>query len=187
MSTAITKGSLAQIAQVQGTSLAESFLSTDAIIIIDVSGSMSMHDSRGGKSRYDTALEELAQLQAKIPGKCAVIAFSDSALFIPGGLPPLIGGGTNLAAALRFARVADVEGMQFVVISDGEPDDQCAALSEAAQYKNRISTIFVGPEEDWASGRKFLAQLAAKSGGQAITADRACELADKTERLLLTA
>ena len=116
MSTAITKGSLAQIAQVQGTSLAESFLSTDAIIIIDVSGSMSMHDSRGGKSRYDTALEELAQLQAKIPGKCAVIAFSDSALFIPGGLPPLIGGGTNLAAALRFARVADVEGMQFVVI-----------------------------------------------------------------------
>lgn len=185
-STAIIPGSLSAVAKRDNQSLAESFMSADAIILCDVSGSMDARDSRGGKSRYAVALEELAQLQARMPGKLAVIAFSSEVQFCPGGLPPLMGCSTDLAGALRFARVADVEGMQFVVISDGQPDDEKAALAEAALYKARISTIFVGPEGDSAA-RAFLAKLAAKSGGQAITADRAQELASKTEHLLLTA
>ncbi len=186
-STAIVPGSLSAIAKRDNQSLAESFLSADAIVLVDTSGSMAMHDSRGGKSRYDVALEELAQLQAHLPGKLAILAFSDSTIFCPGGVPPLLGCGTNLAGALRFAKVADVDGMQFVVISDGEPDEARAALAEAAKYQNKISTIFVGPETDWAGGRAFLAQLAAQSGGQAVAADRAQELASKTETLLLGA
>ena len=39
-----------------------------------------------------------------MPGKLAVIAFSDSTVFAPGGQPPLLGSGTNLAGALRFAK-----------------------------------------------------------------------------------
>lgn len=186
-SNAIVTGSLSDVAKREDVSLAESFLSCDAIILCDVSGSMGAHDSRGGKTRYEVALEELAELQKRLPGKCAIIAFSDNTLFVPGGAPPLLGAGTNLAGALRFAQVADVPGMQFVVISDGQPDDPDKALAEAAKYKAHISTVYVGPEDDHESGRAFLQQLAARSGGQSVTADRAQELAAKTATLLLGA
>lgn len=183
---AIIPGSLSAIAKREGQSLAETFLNADAVIIVDTSGSMETNDSRGGRRRYDVALDELAQLQAHMPGKLAVIAFSNGPIFCPGGQPPLLGGGTNLAGALKFAKVADVEGMRFVVISDGEPNDERAALAVAATYTNRIDTIFVGPENDWHGGQAFLQQLAAASGGKHLAADRAMELANKTERLLLT-
>jgi len=186
-SQAIVTGSLSDVAKREGMSLAESFLSADAVVLVDVSGSMDARDSRGGLSRYDVALQELAELQKRLPGKVAVIAFSDSTMFCPGGQPPLLGSGTNLAGALRFARVADVPDMRFVVISDGMPDDQDGALAEAAKYRAHISTVYVGPESDLEGGRAFLAQLAAKSGGQSVTADRAQELAAKTATLLLGA
>jgi len=184
---AVVVGSIADVAKREGQSLAESFLSCDAVILVDVSGSMNATDSRGGKSRYEVALQELAELQLHMPGKLAVIAFSDTTLFAPGGQPPMLNGGTNLAGALKFARVADVPGMQFVVISDGVPDDKVQALAEAAKYKAKISTVFTGPEGDHESGRAFLAKLAGKSGGEAVTADRAQELAAKTAALLLGA
>lgn len=187
MQTAIVPGSLSAIAKRDGQSLAESFLSADVVIIVDTSGSMCTCDSRGGRSRYDVALQELAQLQSHMPGKLAVIAFSDNPIFCPGGQPPLLGGNTNLAGALQFAKVADVPGIRFIVISDGQPDDEREALTVAQTYSNRIDTIFVGPENDWHGGRAFLQRLAAASGGQHITADRVQELASKTERLLLSA
>ncbi len=183
-SNAIVPGSLSAVAQRNGASLAESFVSCDAIIIVDVSGSMAIEDSRGGKSRYDVALEELAQLQAHMPGKLGVLAFSDQTQFVPGGQPPFMGGNTNLAGALQFAKVADVPGaMRFVIISDGEPNDENQALAVAQSYRNRIDVVYVGPEA-MPAGREFLKRLAATSGGQAITADRAHELATKTEHLL---
>ncbi len=187
MTNAIVAGSLSAVAHRDGQSLAESFLSADAIIICDVSGSMGTHDAPGGKTRYDQELAELAQLQARMPGKLAILAFSDSTIFCPGGVPVMLGAGTNLAAALRFAHVADVKGMQFIVISDGIPDRPHETLLEASGYKCKISTVYVGPEDDREGGRAFLAKLAAKSGGQAVTADRAQELAAKTERMLLGA
>ncbi|HOR01504.1 MAG TPA: VWA domain-containing protein [Anaerolineae bacterium] len=101
---AIVPGSLSAIAAREGQSLAETFLNADAVILVDTSGSMMSGDSRGGRSRYNVALEELAHLQAHMPGKLAVIAFSDSTVFAPGGQPPLLGSGTNLAGALRFAK-----------------------------------------------------------------------------------
>ncbi len=187
MQTAMVPGSLSAVAKREGQSLAETFLSADAVIIVDVSGSMCTHDSRGGRRRYDVALEELAQLQAHMPGKLAVLAFSDDCIFVPGGQPPYLGGRTNLAGALRFAKVADVLGVRFIVISDGQPNDEHEALAVAKTYNNRIDTVFVGPENDWHGGQAFLQQLAAASGGQHMTADRVQELADKAERLLLTA
>jgi hypothetical protein len=184
MSTAITVGSIADLAAKSGVSLAESFISCDAIVIIDVSGSMGAHDSRGDKSRYDVALEELTALQQNLPGRCGVIAFSDEVHFIPGGVPPFLGSGTDLAAALRFARVADVPEMRFFVISDGEPNEEQAAMAVARGYNNRIDTIYVGPERD-PRGRDFLARLAQATGGQSVTADRVMELAERIETLLL--
>lgn len=182
---AIVPGSIADLAQQNNISIAESFMSADLIVIVDVSGSMNTSDARGRQRRYEVACQELNRLQREQPGKIAVVAFSDRAEFAPAGIPPYIGAGTNLAGALRFVQVAD--GLvKFVVISDGQSDNDEEALAVARQFKSKIHTIYVGPEDDLAGGRRFLEKLAAVSGGQFTTSDRAHELAAKVERLLLT-
>lgn len=180
--TTIVPGSLSAIAQASGQSLAETFVHCDAVVIVDTSGSMSYMDSLGGRSRYDVALDELTNLQAKLPGRIGVIAFSDQVQFCPGGQPVYFGGGTKLDRALDFARVADVDGIQFVVISDGQPDDKEKALSAAKTYRHRIDVVYVGPEGG--SGQQFLAQLAQASGGKAVTAAQSVQLEAKVREIL---
>jgi len=179
----IVKGSLTDIAASNGHSLAQTFVNAEVVVIVDTSSSMGTYDSRGRRQRYDVACEELAALQGSLPGKIAVLSFSQATLFCPDGKPFNHGGGTDLAGALKFARVADVPDMRFIVISDGEPDSQSAALAEAAQYRNRIDTIYVGPESQ-PYGRDFLQKLAAASGGQMVSADRAQNLLEATQKLL---
>lgn len=184
MNTAIIPGSLGTLAKQKGKSIAETFVNADLIVIVDTSGSMASSDSRGGKSRYDVACEELAALQANHPGKIAVLAFSDDVMFCPSGIPTNLGGGTDMAKALQFAKIADVPGMQFILISDGEPNDEQETLAVAKTYRNKISTIYVGPEKH-PTGRDFLQRLAAATGGQTITVDRARELKAGIEKLYL--
>ena len=162
---AIVPGSLQAITLQNNRSLAETFVSCDVIVLVDTSGSMGSRDSRGGQSRYDVACQELAQLQANLPGKIGVISFSGNTVFCPGGVPTNLNGGTNLQGALEFVKVADLPGMRFIVISDGYPDDAEGALQIARQFRSRIDTIYVGPEED-KSGRDFLARLANCKGGE---------------------
>lgn len=181
----IVPGSLADAAAKSGGSLAESFVDAEIIDIVDVSGSMSARDSRDKQSRYDVACQELAALQAKRPGKHAIISFSSWPQFRPGGHLPDPSGGTDLAGALKFARLADLPGMQFFVISDGRPDVEGDALAEARMFKAKISCVYVGPEGG--GGQRFLEQLAKVSGGQFTTAEKAVELAATVESLLLEA
>jgi hypothetical protein len=184
MNTAIIPGSLGAIAKQENRSLAETFTSANCIVIVDTSSSMDVHDSRDGKSRYGVACDELARLQAEFPGKIAVLAFSNDVQFCPSGIPFFMGGCTDMAKALEFAKIADVPGMQFILISDGEPDNGEKTITVAKTYQNRISTIYVGPEE-WPIGRDFLCRLAQATGGQGITADRAKELKSGIEKLML--
>lgn len=183
MTNAIVQGSLKAISQNNGKSIAESFINCDVIVIVDTSGSMATQDGNNGRSRYAVACDELRQLQANLPGKIAVFSFSDRVQFCPGGVPIYEGGGTNMAAALRFAKAADVPDMQFIVISDGQPNSEDETLAVAKTYRNRIDTIYVGPEERPA-GRDFLQKLANCSGGQIVTADRAKELSASITFLL---
>lgn len=175
--TALVPGSLQAIAQRDGQSLAESFLGADAIILVDVSGSM-----RG--AAYEQACAELKKLQAELPGKVAVIAFSDRPEFAPSGRPRFIGSGTDLARALAFVHVADGCDMRFIVISDGYPNDAEKALSQAKKFKSRIDTIYIGSEGG--PGEGFLRKLAAASGGQSST-NQIQQLAERTSQLLLAA
>lgn len=175
--TALVPGSLAAVAKTEGQSLAESFLSADAIILVDVSGSMS-----GGP--YEQACAELRKLQADLPGKIAVIAFSDRPEFAPAGVPRYIGSGTDLARALSFVHAADDCDIRFIVISDGYPNDGEAALRVARTFVSRIDTVFIGPPDS--DGARFLAQLAAASGGQ-HSANAVHQIAERVERMLLTA
>jgi len=185
MQTALVPGSLSSLARQQGVSLAETFLNVDAIILLDVSGSMVATDARGGRSRFDIACEELTRLQATLPGKLAIIQFASFPIFRPNGLPTNPHGTTDLAAALKFVQVADVGDMRFIVVSDGEPDNEAEALKVAARYQGRIDTIYVGPEDG--AGQEFLSRLARINKGKSVLAAQAHELAAHTERLLLGA
>lgn len=183
----LVEGSLYEIAKNNNQSIAESFINCDVVILVDTSGSMSVTDSLGGMSRYDVACEELKGLQDSLPGKIAVLSFSSDVEFCPSGVAVFQGGGTDMAKALQFAKVADgIPGMRFILISDGEPDYPTDTLRIAASYKNKIDTIYVGPENR-PIGRDFLEKLAQTSGGQTITADRAKELKSGIETLLLNA
>jgi len=179
----VVTGSLSALARTTGHSLAETFTSCDVVIIVDTSGSMATRDSRAGASRYDVAMEELRALQTRLPGKLAVIAFSDRASFCPSGIATYMGSGTALHDALKFSKIADVDGMQFILISDGQPDSPEKALAIARTYKNKINVIYVGPEDN-PQGRDFLTRLASVTGGQTVTADRAKELQSGVLKLL---
>lgn len=181
--TAIIPGSLAAVARQEGQSLAESFLAADAIVIVDVSGSMDARDvdpapapvraswddgpsfspPNQGRTRYQAACEELEKLQQTIPGKIAVVAFSNGAQFVWGGHPPFLSGGTDMVAALQFIRPADGCGMTLVLISDGGPNDPAGTLAEARRFTSPIQTVYVGPKGG--EGEAFLAKLAAATGG----------------------
>ena len=121
MNTNIIQGSIGAMAQAQGKSIAESFVNADCIILVDTSSSMGQHDSRGGKSRYEVACEELKTLQGNLPGKLALLSFSDDVIFCPNGIPFNYESMTDLAKALKFAKMGDLPKMRFIVISDGEP------------------------------------------------------------------
>ncbi|UOF76894.1 von willebrand factor (vwF) type a domain protein [Bacteriophage sp.] len=155
-----------------------------AILLVDVSGSMDMHDCAEGKTRYKVACEQLLSLQRSLEGKIAVVAFSDRPFFCPGGIPPMPNGGTDLTAALKFIQPADGCGIRFVVISDGEPDNGTTAIELANKFTTKIDTVYCGPETG--AGREFLSDLAAASGG--VFAGQSVKdlpnLAQTVERLL---
>jgi Mg-chelatase subunit ChlD len=183
MTTAIVEGSVQAVAQASGQSIAESFVMCDVIVIVDTSGSMAQRDSRGEKSRYEVACEDLEAIQKSMPGRVAVISFSDEVEFCPGGIPVYKGGSTDLAKALRFAKMADVAGCRFILISDGEPDKPEEAMSVAKTYTARIDVVYVGPEAN-PIGRFYLEKLAKASSGTTVTSDRASDLLSTVTKLL---
>jgi hypothetical protein len=185
--TQIIKGSLSAKAKANNTGIAEAFVSADTIIIVDVSGSMNLADAvRNNEptTRYKAACNELAALQASLPGRIAVVAFSSNVQFCPAGVPIYDGGGTDLVRALEFVQPAD--GLcRFIVISDGQPDEPLSALALARTFTSRIDTVYVGPANG--PGEDFLRQLATARGGSSVTSDRTQQLADNVRQLLLTA
>ena len=181
MNNQLVKGSLSALSERDNMSLAESFLNVDAILLVDMSGSMSAHDAPGGISRYEAAEAELVRLQEENPGKIAVIAFSGTVEFCPSGRPQRLGGGTNMAQALRFVKPAD--GLaRIILISDGEPDDKMAVLNVAYSFESHIDTVYIGPEGG--RGAKFLAKLAKQAGGMAAMSKAPGMLAENVTLLL---
>lgn len=180
----IAVGSVAAIANRDGLSLAESFLNCEVICLIDQSGSMGDRDAPNGLSRFAAAEDELNRLQRAHPGQVAVISFSNDVRFCPGGVPMRDGGSTNMAAALNFAHVAD-GASKIILISDGEPDSPDATLRAARRYTSPIHTIYIGPEDDRGGGRRFLAELAAATGGQSFKSTAPGLLAEGVSQLLL--
>lgn len=182
---AIIPGSLSAISQQSNKSLAETFLSVDAILMVDTSGSMESEDAPGNISRHDAAEAELKRLQAQLPGKIAVISFSDVAMFCPNGLPIRFGGGTCMAEALKLVKPADDCGIKFFMISDGQPHDKAETLRLAKTFKSKINVVFIGPESDFTGGRAFLEELARATGGKSVKSDAPGMLMKPVTKLLL--
>jgi len=167
MTNAIVRGSLSQVAKRDNKSIAEAFMDVDAIILVDVSGSMSMSDGTG-KTRLERAKKELIRLQNEMSGKLAIVAFSDTVTFIPNGILPDEQSTTNLTSALRYAHSSDaIPDFGFIVISDGSPDNPSSALDMGRKFQNKIDTVYIGNENG--SGKKFLQRLSEISGGQSMT------------------
>ena len=91
---------------------------------------------------------------------------------------------TDMAAALRFAKVVD-GASQIVLISDGPPDSQNDALAVARTYTSPIHTIHIGSERDTDGGRAFLQRLAPPAVAGPSKATRPACLGARVEQLLL--
>jgi len=165
----IVRGSLMAVSQQNNSSLAESFLGADVIVVLDCSGSMDTADSTGGKTRRQVSRDQLIGIQETYPGRIALFCFANYCIFAPGGIPLPCGGSTDMAAALRYIQPADDCGSKIILVSDGMPNDASETLRIAREFKNRIDTLFCGPESDVEGGRAFLEKLARATGGQAVT------------------
>lgn len=157
------KGSLQSIANKSMITVAQAFVDCEVIVLMDSSASMTAEDAPG-QSRWRKACNQLAKLQSENPGKVCLICFDDKQTFEPSGIARYPNGSTDIAGALSFVWKADDTGLKFVVISDGEPDDDEAAIAMARQFKSKISCIYIGPEGGY--GARFLKRLSGVTGGQ---------------------
>ncbi len=155
----------------------------DAVVIADVSGSMGISDAGEDGKTERWAILVKALDKTAVAQKIVIVAFSEDAQVVWGEVPRP-NSTTNLAGALRYVREFASGDMKYVVISDGEPDDEKAALI-AARDLGPISTIFCGPRNG--SGQKFLERLATVTKGrhrsQPLTS--ADQLSETVQTLLL--
>ena len=184
MSTELTvKGSLSQTQGTKNMSFSEVFLNVEAIILADVSASMSTCDvpTEGGtRSRHEEANHQLRLIQRRFPGRIAVVAFSSKAEFCPDGQLPRVDSNTDMLAALHFVAPADGCGIKYIVVSDGCPDDEVSTLAFARNMQNSIDTIFIGSDQ---SGRTFMQQLANATKGRSV--EGSVDLLEESVTLLL--
>lgn len=159
------KGSLQSQANKLQITVAQAFLDCQMIVCLDVSPSMTNTDCLEGQSRFKVAVNQLAKLQSENPGKVGLVCWSDSQSFLPSGVAHLFGSSTDVAGLLRWLKKADGVGIDLVIISDGEPDNESAALSEARKFEGKISCIYVGPTWN-TEAQDFLKRLSAVTGGQ---------------------
>jgi len=133
---------------------------TAAIVLIaDVSASM-----RGRK--YDRLK---ASIRDMVDERALLLAFSWRTWWCEtvDGMPRPEGD-TDLAAALLAA--AERFPAKVVVLSDGVPNDELAALKAADAIPGVISCVFIGDDDDRA-GMEFMRKLARVGGGEAIHRD----------------
>ena len=187
MQKAIVKGSLTDIQQTSGKSLAETFLNSEIVVLVDTSASMGNNDAPGSISRYQAACGQLETIQGDSPGKVAVISFSSWPAFCPNGTPDNLNGGTNMVDALKFVKPVDGTDTKIVLVSDGEPDDYFSGgadtLAVARTFQTPIDVIYIGPEGG--RGYQFLQQLAKLTGGKSFKSEAPGLLGEGIETLLL--
>jgi Mg-chelatase subunit ChlD len=158
-------GSLKDISERTGKSIAEVLQEIEALVIVDTSGSMCSCDAgpNGDRERFEVAYEKLVELQSKYQGMIAIISFSDNAELCEDGHLKRFGGSTDMAAALEMALPLDGT-CKIILISDGEPNSEDMTIQAAEYFENPIDTIYIGYPGEY--GEKFLELLATKTKGK---------------------
>lgn len=134
----------------------------DYTVIIDRSGSMANNDMPGGKTRWSVARESTFAVAAKCaefdPDGLTVYLFNNRPKRFENTTAQKVlqlfeeyepAGGTNLAGALddalgsyfqrRSAGQARPQGEIFVVVTDGEPDDQRAVMKTIIEASKKLT------------------------------------------------
>lgn len=158
---------------------------TDEVVILcDISSSMA--ESAGARRKIDLLQDALDQLGREFP-QAQVIAFNSLTRYVPypvSGLPEPEGG-TALHLALEDAQ--HFRPRQTIVVSDGRPDSEQAALEAASRLTGKIDVIYCGPDSD-REAIEFMQRLARANGGRVVvtnwTPTHGSELAPTMRRLL---
>jgi Mg-chelatase subunit ChlD len=136
---------------------------SDIVVVADVSSSMA--EPAGDRRKIDVLRDALAT----VPQDCRMVAFSSVAQDIrdAAGLPAPAGG-TALDRALDHA--GKYRPRRTIVISDGEPDNEAAALAAAGRLSGVIDVIYCGRDGN-ARALDFMRRLARAGGGAVVTYD----------------
>ena len=145
---------------------------TATVLLADVSSSMA--ESAGARPKIALLREALDSVWPSVSG-AVLVAFGSIAAAVrsPADLPAPAGG-TALHLALDAA--AAHRPRKTVVVSDGRPDSEDAALDAAHRLPGLIDVIYCGPDSD-AQAIDFLRRLARLGGGRVVVADVAREAA----------
>ena len=138
------------------------------VILADTSGSMA--DRAGNKTKIDILRDAVAGAWNSLePGHRRLVRFDSAAVLLesPDGLNDP-DGGTAMDAGLRAA--AGLDPGRLIVISDGLPNDEAAALAAADLLPCRIDVIYCGPDSD-AGAIAFMRRLARTGCGECVTED----------------
>lgn len=153
-------------------------------ILVDVSFSMGDRLMRGGR-KIDVLRNVIGELSnAGLLSQCPLVAF---------GLPTGSGvglvtripepeGGTPLGEAIEYGRLMGAN--HLIVISDGQPNNQHLATSEAQQFQGPIDVFYCGDPGD--AGEAFLKSIARMTSGacETISLDQPKQLESKLKGLL---
>lgn len=145
---------------------------TERCLLLDVSGSMDLM-CRDGMSR----IEHLQQIASEFEAE-RKFAFSSSCEEVQ-RVPAYASGGTAMHVAFETLKAAGVK--HAVIITDGEPDNEAAALKAAAGLK--LDILYVGDQNP---PPEFLQDLANVTGGKfgAEVLEQQKQLADTVRGLL---
>jgi hypothetical protein len=140
-----------QAASLPDTGLAENFKQRIgsgnpevSVLLLDTSGSMG-YDCKGRQTRLDVLRQAVEALDWQ---SFQMFTFDNlpRRITTPTALSYCAGGSTNLAMGLK--EIAKLNPSQTIVISDGEPTDEKAAIAAAKELTGTISTVFIGDDGD---------------------------------------
>jgi Mg-chelatase subunit ChlD len=134
------------------------------VILADISGSMES-PAWSKHRKIDVLRDAVAQVMKE--QNCSLIIFSDNAREAT-QVPDATEGSTNLAKALRMAQRYDPG--TTLVISDGQPDNEDAALDVAQEFRGAIDVLYIGPDADL-TAIGFMRRLAKIGDGQVSVND----------------
>ncbi|MHB1057259.1 MAG: vWA domain-containing protein [Rhodanobacter sp.] len=132
-----------------------------AVILADVSGSMES-DAADGRRKIDMLREAVNGAR----GAARLVAFSRHAREVE--YIPDPESNTDLAAALEHVHAMDPG--TTLLISDGEPDNEAAAIAAARKFRGAIDVLYIGPEGN-VRAIDFMRRLAAAAAGSVTIND----------------